>query len=164
MDGYFQDDAQEDLEEDLEDEQLAEAEGLEAVAEQTQAEAAEADDNELMTIVDPLIDKVARDSKESALDDDLDDSEFDDDSQFDELDEFLSDDPDDVDELVALDDDPDMGDVVMDADLEGVLDSVLKEPLTASQQALQARRAIEARAEARRIDRDLNYLDFELDD
>ena len=163
MEGYLQDDPLEDQTDDLEDERLVDA-GDDAFEEDDELfDSAEEqdDDDELMTIVDPLIDKAAAESDDSDQDEDLADSEFDDDVQFDE---FLSDDPEDVDDLVALDDDPDLGDVVMDADLDGDLVSELKVPLTKSQQALEARRAIEARAEARRIERDLNYLDFELDD
>ena len=74
---------------------------------------------------------------------DIEDDDFDDNIQFDQLEEFLSDDAE------ATDD---------------TLENELKVPLTASQQALEARRAIEERAEARRMERDLNYLDFELDD
>jgi len=117
-------------------------------------------DDEEMTIVDPLIDKASREADDSDLDDDLDDSEFDDDVQLDELDEFMAEDPEKADDLLMLDD-ASMG----DDDLEPLLDKELeKAPLTASQQALEARRAIEERAERRRMERDLNYLDFELDD
>ncbi len=117
-------------------------------------------DAEEMTIVDPLIDKAGQEDDDPDLEDDLDDSEFDDDIQLDELDEFMADDPEKADDLLVLDD-AGMG----DDDLDPLLDKELeKAPLTASQQALEARRAIEERAERRRIDRDLNYLDFELDD
>lgn len=128
------------------------------------------DDEELlddeMTIVDSLIedasiDKAASEADDSAIDDDLDDSEFDDDMQLDQLDVFMSEDPDKADDLLVLDD------VSMDEDedLDPLLNTELeKAPLTASQQALEARRAIEERAERRRMERDLNYLDFELDD
>ena len=138
-----------------------------------------AEDEEYMSLADPMIDKASRDGDDSEFDDaDLDaeldaeleaeleaeaedaepdDSELDDDIEFDELDAFMDDDadgPDELSELVALEG------LIENDDLEGEL----KVPLTASQQALAARRAIEERAEARRIDRDLNYLDFELDD
>jgi len=117
-------------------------------------------DEEEMTIVDPLIDKAAQQADDLDLEDDLDDSEFDDDIQLDELDEFMADDPEKADDLLVLDD-AGMG----DDDLDPLLDKELQEaPLTASQQALEARRAIEERAERRRMERDLNYLDFELDD
>ena len=140
-----------------------------------------------MTLVDPMIDKASLagddsdidatydDEVESEaqssealtddldnLDSDVDDSEFDDDIQFDQLDEFMADDADDVDELVDLDSDLDDG--LDELDELGELKDELDVPLTASQQALAARRAIEERAEARRMERDLNYLDFELDD
>ena len=118
-------------------------------------------EEEEMTIVDPLIDKAGREVDDSAVDDDLEDSEFEDDLQLDQLDVFMSEDPDKADELLVLDDDAGMG----DDDLEPLLSKELeKAPLTASQQALEARRAIEERAESRRMERDLNYLDFELDD
>ena len=132
-----------------------------------------AEDEEYVNLADPMIDKASRDGDDSDFDDaeldaeldtDLDaedaepdDSELDDNIEFDELDAFMDDDadgPDELSELVALEG------LVEDDDLEGEL----KVPLTASQQALAARRAIEERAEARRIERDLNYLDFELDD
>ena len=146
-----------------------------------------------MTLVDPMIDKASlagddsdigatyddeveseAQSPEALTDDlddlddldslekDVDDSEFDDDIQFDQLDEFMADDADDVDELVDLDSDLDDG--LDELDELGELKDELDVPLTASQQALAARRAIEERAEARRMERDLNYLDFELDD
>ncbi len=136
-----------------------------------------AEDEEYMDLADPMIDKAARDGDDSDFDDaeleaealeaealeaeaedaEPDDSELADDIEFDELDAFMDDDaggPDELSELVALEG------LVEGDDLE----DELKAPLTASQQALAARRAIEERAEARRIDRDLNYLDFELDD
>lgn len=118
-------------------------------------------EEEEMTIVDPLIDKASREADDSSAEDDLDESEFDDDMPLDQLDEFMSEDPEKADDLLVLDD-ASMGG---DDDLEPLLDEEFeKVPLTASQQALEARRAIEERAERRRMDRDLNYLDFELDD
>ena len=144
MDAFFQDEL-------LDDEMAEQDEPL------TSADA----DEEEMTIVDPLIDKAAQEADDSAIEDDLEDSEFDDDLQLDQLDEFMSEDPEKADDLLVLDDDAGMA----DDDLEPLLDKELdKAPLTASQQALEARRAIEERAERRRMDRDLNYLDFELDD
>ena len=98
--------------------------------------------------------------------DDLDAADPDpEDIQFDRLDDFMSDDPDDVDEFDDLADADLSSADLAEAELalateEGELDT----PLTASQQALEARRAIEERAEQRRMERDLNYLDFELDD
>jgi len=122
----------------------------------------ELEDEEEMTIVDPLIDKASREADDPDLEDDLDESEFDDDVQFDQLEEFManpSEDPDDADDLMDLGEDPTLaGEIDPDVEAER------KIPKTASQQALEARRAIEERAEARRMERDLNYLDFELDD
>lgn len=97
----------------------------------------EADSDVAVDLTDDVEDEV------DEFADDIEDDDFDDDMQFDQLDEFLADDAE------AADD---------------TLEKELKVPLTASQQALEARRAIEERAEARRMERDLNYLDFELDD
>ena len=110
-----------------------------------------------MELVDELIDKAQGREDDAAGDEGLDDSEFEDDIQLDNLDDFMSDDPDDVDELIALDESEELVDPELGDDFEDT-------PKSASAQAAQARKAIEERAERRRIDRDLNYLDFELDD
>ncbi len=159
MEAFFQDEL---LDDDVaeQDEALTSQRNDSEVAEQA-FDDVELTDEEEMTIVDPVIDKAGREADDSAVEDDLDDSEFDDDLQLDQLDVFMSEDPEKADELLALDDDAGMG----DDDLEPLLSKELdKAPLTASQQALEARRAIEERAESRRMERDLNYLDFELDD
>jgi len=117
-----------------------------------------AEDEEYMALADPMIDKASRDGDDSDLDEALFEEELED-----ELDTDVEDlEPDDseLDENMEFDELVDLEGLVEDDDLE----EELKVPLTASQQALAARRAIEERAEARRIDRDLNYLDFELDD
>ena len=154
MDAFFQD--------ELLDDDLAEHnEHLTAQLAESESADNESAEGEEMTIVDPFIDKASQEADDSAVDNDLEDSEFEDVMQLDRLDEFMSDDPEKADELLVLDDDAGMG----DDDLEPLLSKELdKAPLTACQQALEARRAIEERAERRRMDRDLNYLDFELDD
>jgi len=168
------------MDEHLQEDQLGhDVAGLDEAVQVDDVDADIADDEDFMDLVDPMIDKASRDGDDSVLDEaeaelgsevdvvpevdaedeidaELDDSEFDENMEFDELDAFMDDDADGADELAEL-------------DIEGLVDGEdleeeLKVPLTASQQALAARRAIEERAEARRIERDLNYLDFELDD
>ncbi|MEM7218825.1 MAG: hypothetical protein AAF515_10700 [Pseudomonadota bacterium] len=100
------------------------------------------------------------DNAETAQDDaaaeELEDG-FDDDATFEDgLDDFMSEDPEEED-LVGLDDVDTLDDSELDEEL-GL------EPKRGGKLSAAARRAIEERAEQRRMDRDLNYLDFELDD
>ncbi len=124
-----------------------------------------------------LVDNEELEADDSASDNNLDDSESDDsefedseieDSEFDDapldqLDALITDESAE-DDLEPLGDD-------LGADIAAEMVEKLEKlerpgkskPAQAAKSS-EARRAIEARAEQRRIDRDLNYLDFELDD
>ena len=165
MDGYIQGDEFAEQDDELESAGLHRTENGESASELDDEISLE--DEAFMDVVDPVIDKASPEQDDSDLDDEAFDDEFDEDSALDQLEAFMADDS-DVSEL-----DRDLADDLveeLDSDLGhelGDIDEIkdeLKVPLTASQQALAARRAIEERAEARRMERDLNYLDFELDD
>ncbi len=106
------------------------------------------------------VDNEEPEADDSVTDDDLDDSEFDDDASLDQLDALIADEPPE-DDLASLSDDQG-ADIA--TEMVEKLDKLEQPGKSKSAQALEARRAIEACAEQRRIDRDLNYLDFELDD
>ena len=97
---------------------------------------------------------------ETDLDEDLDED------LDDELDTQLDAEPDDseleVDILADLLEEA--SDVVDDDPLASIVDDAKLRPGKRGGSSLEARRAIEERAEMRRMERDLNYLDFDLDD